>query len=541
MPLSRLALPQLQIGRPVIALSEGGGYEAEALALFARFTTPPSSTLKTKINRRIRKYKLIDRWNSLDALYGFKAADEQSAFLNWKSTSYGLTKSGTGTLTQNRAFAGNGTTGYLRSGFNPSTSGSLNHLLNSAMIGVWVRNPATGAARFHIGGNEGSSHYSGIEATAGDIVQGRLNQANAGPVQVGGNAGVTGSLIMQRTASNAEALYVNGVQGSSVTTVSSALPNVELYLCARNSGGTPAGFSSDQEQGAWIGAAFASVEKLVKTHYVELDYVTDIVAWGDSLTAGAGASSSATRYPAVAGDSFSPVRDVSNQGIGGQTSTQIAARMGAQPIEITVTGNEIPASGGVAVTAKNINTLVNSGVFSGSMHGTVAGVYGRITTDASGNWTFTRSDAGSATACPADSVFVPALADTFNETTSWLWAGRNGAQSGYTVAGDIAAAAAMITTGRYLVGAILTSADDSAGNITALQALNASLASTYGSRFVDLMAILQAANDGSANDLADIAAGYTPRSLRSDAVHLNDAGYAIVAAAWKNATVAMGW
>jgi hypothetical protein len=33
---------------------------------------------------------------------------------------------------------------------------------------------------------------------------------------------------------------------------------------------------------------------------------------------------------------------------------------------------------------------------------------------------------------------------------------------------------------------------------------------------------LQAANDGSANDLADVAAGYTPRSLRYDGGHITD-------------------
>lgn len=89
--------------------------------------------------------------------------------------------------------------------------------------------------------------------------------------------------------------------------------------------------------------------------------------------------------------------------------------------------------------------------------------------------------------------------------------------------------------------AVLTMSGEDAGTVAAWQALNARLSARYGSRFVDLMGLLQAANDGSGNDLADIAAGYVPRSKRSDAVHLNNAGYAVVAGAMYAATVAFGW
>lgn len=70
---------------------------------------------------------------------------------------------------------------------------------------------------------------------------------------------------------------------------------------------------------------------------------------------------------------------------------------------------------------------------------------------------------------------------------------------------------------------------DTAPQIASIQALNATLASTYGSRYIDVLGWLQAHGDNSANDNADIAAGYTPRSLRFDSLHLNDAGYALVA------------
>ena len=42
--------------------------------------------------------------------------------------------------------------------------------------------------------------------------------------------------------------------------------------------------------------------------------------------------------------------------------------------------------------------------------------------------------------------------------------------------------------------------------------------------FIECMSAMQAAHDGSANDLADVANGLTPRSLRSDNLHENSAG-----------------
>ena len=269
-----------------------------------------------------------------------------------------------------------------------------------------------------------------------------------------------------------------------------------------------------------------------------------VVAWGDSLTAGAGATGGSTgtfTYPALAQNLFTPKRAVLRHGFGGQTSTQIAARMNAVPILVTVTGNTIPTSGSVGVTAKSINILTSSGVYSGTQRGWLAGVFGTMTTDLDGNWSFARSVAGSAVPVPANSRFTPAWGHYLRQHAAWLWMGRNGAQAGYTVLGDIAAAVAVLGHRRYLVGAILPSAADSGAALTQLTGLNAQLASAYGTRFVNLLTALAAGANGSPEDTADVAAGLVPRSLRSDHLHLNDAGYARVATAFHAAHLAMGW
>ncbi|MDX3927128.1 MAG: hypothetical protein QHC90_15135 [Shinella sp.] len=412
-----------------------------------------------------------------------------------------------------------------------------------------------------------------------------------------------------------------------------------------------------------------------------------VVAWGDSLTAGSGASGPDTAYPAAASRLFDPPLAVANRGIGGQPAETIAARQGGLPILVTVSGNQIPARQGqswswtfgdgtaqgwtrhpqgttapvtegklaatastllegvrrdlatvlasglmvriefdivmspgltvringmgggswgsvvpetgayghnveasghyslvlrtggaivdymdrlafvavsgtgtftldnivlrvippavsVAVVAKSVNVLTDSGGYIGSLAGTLAGVAGTMTTNGTGNWTFTRSSEGEAAACPPGSRFLPDDAAALRDRTAWIWVGNNAvvdAVSAAAARNAIAAMAGHLAHGRYLVASALPSAGQPPERIAVLRDLNAELAARHGSRFADLYALLRAGGDGSAQDNADIAAGYIPRSLRSDQVHLNDAGYALVAQAMHRATVAKGW
>ncbi|KRA97765.1 hypothetical protein ASD83_11770 [Devosia sp. Root685] len=299
--------------------------------------------------------------------------------------------------------------------------------------------------------------------------------------------------------------------------------------------------------GLWtgsIGRLRLFAEPMGEEQFAALVAGSGIVAWGDSLTASAGATGGSTgsaTYPAVAQTLFSPRRAVLRQGMGGQTSTQIAARMNALPILVTVSGGAIPASGAVALTDKSINILVNSGGYAGTMRGWLAGVEGTMSTDGSGNWSFARSVAGTSVPVEANTRFICAWGQYLRAYTAWLWLGRNGAQAGRTVLGDIAAAVASLGHSRYLIGGILPSTADSGAGLTQLATLNAQLASAYGDRFVNLHSVLSAAANGSPEDASDVAAGFVPRSLRSDHLHLNDAGYALVAQAFHAAHMAKGF
>lgn len=72
-------------------------------------------------------------------------------------------------------------------------------------------------------------------------------------------------------------------------------------------------------------------------------------------------------------------------------------------------------------------------------------------------------------------------------------------------------------------------------------AMRAWLASNYPNNYIDVCAMLAANGNGSAADNADIANGFTPQSLRSDSVHLNVTGQALVATQVQGIIQAKSW
>ncbi len=201
-------------------------------------------------------------------------------------------------------------------------------------------------------------------------------------------------------------------------------------------------------------------------------------------------------------------------------------------------GDESPQ---VPVTYRSTDILTVSGAQGGSAEGNLSGIAGTIATDVLGQWSFTRHAAGDAVRVPYATDFALDDAVSLRRAIHWIWAGRNNAEDGATVLADIAAMTDYASGGRYLIGSILPAATDTPAVLQVISELNTQLAASYAGRYIDLLAPLHAAGNGTADDNADIAAGFVPRSLRADAIHLNDTGYAVVAAKWAEATLAMGW
>jgi lysophospholipase L1-like esterase len=118
-----------------------------------------------------------------------------------------------------------------------------------------------------------------------------------------------------------------------------------------------------------------------------------------------------------------------------------------------------------------------------------------------------------------------------------IWSGRNDYSTPVTVLANIATMVADIAHDGYMVLSILNSNTEPSGsaNYNAIISLNNSLLSVYGSHYLDVRSILVAAyNPLIPQDVIDHSNDVPPSSLRYDSLHLNTAGYALVASSIKN-------
>jgi lysophospholipase L1-like esterase len=178
---------------------------------------------------------------------------------------------------------------------------------------------------------------------------------------------------------------------------------------------------------------------------VTLPFDGTATAWGDSLTFG-NQDLTAVTYPNILASSygFRGLRTVTNQGVSGNTSSQILTRFSA-------------------------------------------------------------------------------ASTTWNQLTL-IWSGRNNYTAPSQVQSDIAAMVAALTTNQYIVMSIINMEDatEYAGqaNYNTLIALNAALASTYGTRYLDIRSILVAAyNPANPVDVIDHGNDIPPYSLRSNTLN----------------------
>lgn len=301
----------------------------------------------------------------------------------------------------------------------------------------------------------------------------------------------------------------------------------------------------------------------------EAQYRT-LTGFGDSLFQGIGSSNYVTKsWLGQVATMLGSAWTVNNRGVSAQTSTQIANRQGAYPITMSVTGNQIPASGGVVLTAISNDFLMNEAQAPyPAITGALAGIPGTLTstsvpgaqdpTGSNGTYTFTRTTAGSATACPAGSVFV------FNDPIARagdiqvLEGGPNNPVLA-TVLADIAAMVACLTPlfRKYVVVSNLpqiTEINGSAPRIT-INAINAALLAAYPNNYLDFASPPSTpeqawllANYGwspTTQDTTDIGNGVWPTSLHgssgTDIIHLNDTGYALWANRCLNFITSKGW
>jgi Bacterial Ig-like domain (group 2) len=263
----------------------------------------------------------------------------------------------------------------------------------------------------------------------------------------------------------------------------------------------------------------------------------NIAAWGDSLTPGF----------VVQLRALLPSRTIFNGGVGGQPSTQIAARQGGIVPLLTVAGDLIPASGSVDVVAQSVSMFRTGYSYPAAFSGKLADISGIFSYDSIITYKFTRNDAGTPTiVMPA----TPFIVDTFNRN-SWInvfWYGRNNPTFPAIVKADIAASVAFLSPGnqRFIVISILNGSfgGESLGGAAynGITQLNSELGTLYPQNYLDIRAYLVSQyNPAIPQDVIDFQNDVVPSSLRSDAIHLTTQGSLLVAQKIQEFIHAKGW
>ena len=227
----------------------GGGGSAESTVVISAMTaagSTPDSTREALIRTLVDALVTAGVWAKLDIFYCFRAHSSSVAFLDWKGRSNATQMVG-GTFTIDRGWAGNGTTQYLNSGFNPTTAVTPVYTQNNAHFGFWTNTTGAGA-NVDMGADAGA--YLSSLSSSNNQTRGMIHVASAGNYGTAGASTVNQHYVITRSASNAFVIYRSAVSHGSGSTASSA-PNNSSFTIGR---GAATAFSARQYSFAHIGS-----------------------------------------------------------------------------------------------------------------------------------------------------------------------------------------------------------------------------------------------------------------------------------------------
>ena len=262
----------------------------------------------------------------------------------------------------------------------------------------------------------------------------------------------------------------------------------------------------------------------------------NITCWGDSMTAGAGGGG--TTYPAALQSLLTAAgytSTVFNRGVGGENAPTICARAGGNPFIALPVGGIIPATTtAFEITLQPINGQVTKPLMQGASSytgrlGSVPGAFSRTVVDTTYTYFFTRAKAGTEIIANRPLPLYLDIGDQARGDITIIWIGQNGPNDVRAIQDAKAIIQRMTALDkRYLViskpgGSSTSDVDDAAWF------------AEFGRRFIPIrqyMAKYGLADAGitpTEQDIADMANGTVPTSLRYDGVHWLAAGYTILA------------
>ncbi len=236
------------------AFNPNAVYDSAAVAYFVALTTPLSYAFKQYVNQFIIQLKADGNFTKLDRLWlhATEAQDQAKvSIVNPASTK--LTEVGSPTWTAKQGYTGNGSSMYLNTNYNLSTS-SLNYLLNSSSAGLYIRTNPGAAVEVDLGVADATPNLTYLfPRNVGDNSFQNAQAALAG-IFTYANADTRGFFSIIRTAANAQSAWKNGISKATNATASSVLINNNVYILANNNNGAAASFSRKQIALSYFGS-----------------------------------------------------------------------------------------------------------------------------------------------------------------------------------------------------------------------------------------------------------------------------------------------
>lgn len=217
------------IGSSIVQFSFDTDYQAVLDYGTTQGYTLPSASQQLLQNQLVLDLKDAGIWSKLDTFAVF-ATDGNSDFalIDWiRLTQY--TSVNSPTFTTNSGFSGNGTSAYIDTNYNPSTSG-VNYTLNDASR-IMFGNLQSDSAYPESAGGGGDNLTRSV--SSGNSRQ-RINQGTANVIT--GPTAWTGTNILRsinRTSSTNVEMFGNTTQ-TSTTATSSAISNNNQWILAGN-------------------------------------------------------------------------------------------------------------------------------------------------------------------------------------------------------------------------------------------------------------------------------------------------------------------
>lgn len=209
-------------------------YCSELQAYLQYVTTAPSKWYLNNLNTLIINLKNAGIWQQLDRFWIFATETQQAAnvsIINPSSTQ--VQPVNNPTFTPLVGYQGNGTSSFVNTNYNPFTQG-VNYTLNNCSLGYYNLTNNGSSNVKQMGSYDGTNFVDIFFENGNDAVV----ALNSGTLVSNATFSQFAGLFAGQRANNTVSIYFNGGFSGSNTNAAVAIPNLNLFIDARNNNGT---------------------------------------------------------------------------------------------------------------------------------------------------------------------------------------------------------------------------------------------------------------------------------------------------------------